>query len=271
MISCHVRQNLGPIVVGDEVTWEAVNEGKGVVSGIKPRRTTLMRSDRHGEKPLAANVDHLLIMLAPSPAPHTTTLDRYLVLAEHYKIQPLIGVNKIELLCDHRSEYLDRLRFYTDLGYPVFYFSLKTKENLNALMEYLRNKRTIVLGQSGVGKSSLLKTLIPDATIRTQSLSNKTKTGQQTTSTTTLYHLPQGGDLIDSPGIHQFNLNHLLPSMIIQGFKEFIPYLNQCKFRNCEHKQEPGCALLTALAQKKIHDFRLNNFRSILADQDEWI
>ena len=251
LIPCHMRQKMGTLVAGDEVEWEIVDEEKGVVTALLPRRSLLARADKQGEKPFAANLDQMMIMFAITPTPHPTTLDRYLILAEHFQINPLIVLNKIDL-ASQQGEAFQLIELYRELGYSVFPISVKTHQGLSELTSALQHHRTIAVGQSGVGKSSLLKFLIPDALIRIQSLSLKTNTGQQTTSSTTLYHLPQGGDLIDSPGIHQFNLRHFSPSAILHGYREFLPYLNQCKFINCEHKHEPGCALLAAVESGKI-------------------
>lgn len=263
LIPCHMRQKLGTLVTGDDVEWEMIDDEKGVVTALYPRRALINRYDKQGEKPFVANLDQLLILLAPSPKPHPTTLDRYLVLAEHCDIQPLIGINKIDLLTQDEAQNFSHLSFYRDLGYPVFYFSAKTRAGLSELINTFPNKRTLMVGQSGVGKSSLLQSLVPDLSIRIQELSVKTRQGQQTTTTTTLYHLPENGELIDSPGIHQFNLTHLSLDVLLKGFREFVPYLHQCKFRDCEHQHEPGCALQKALQEGLIQKYRWDNFQKI--------
>lgn len=270
LIPCGLRQNLGTLVTGDNVIWQAIDESSGVVVAGQPRQSVITRFNKQGEKPIVANVDQMLILISHSPLPQPTTLDRYLVLAKRYGITPLIGLNKIDLpVKKDENLLLERLAVYPSLGYPVFKVSTKTGEGLPALIEALKSHSTIVVGQSGVGKSSLLRALIPDLTIRTQELSQKNRLGQQTTTATTLYHLPQSGLLLDSPGIHQFNLNHFSPLMIFEGFPEFSALQGHCKFRNCEHKHEPGCALLNAVATGKIHDFRLNNYHRILEDLDQ--
>jgi ribosome biogenesis GTPase len=263
LIPCHMRQKLGTLVAGDEVEWESVEDEKGVVTALYPRQSLLSRFDKQEEKPFAANIDQLLILLAPSPKPHPTTLDRYLILAEHCHIQPLIGINKADLLSPNDTQDFAHLSFYRDLGYPVFYFSAKNHTGLSELLSQLHHKRTLMVGQSGVGKSSLLQSLVPDLSIRIQELSVKTRQGQQTTTTTTLYHLPESGDLVDSPGIHQFNLAHLPLSSLMKGFREFAPYIHQCKFRDCKHQQEPGCALQEALRTGHIQQYRWDSLQKI--------
>lgn len=272
LVPCRLRQNLGALVTGDDVIWQPIDNTTGVVVASLPRRSELTRPDKHGSRSIVANVDQMLIVISYSPLPQAATLDRYLVLAKAHGINPLIALNKIDLPLNKReADLVERLKAYPSLGYPVFKISTKTQEGLPQLIDALKNHSTIVLGQSGVGKSSLLSTLLPDVTIRTQALSQKSRLGQQTTTATTLYHLPQGGTLIDSPGIHQFNLHHFTPSMIFQGFPEFASHLGQCKFRNCEHKQEPGCALTAAVQSGDLREFRLNNYHQILADKDEWL
>lgn len=272
LVSCKLRQNLGTLVTGDDVIWQPIDDTTGVVVACLPRRSELTRPDKNGSKPIVANVTQMLIVVSYSPLPQATTLDRYLVLAKAHGIVPLIVLNKIDLPCNQReAELIEKLNAYPALGYPVYKISTVTKEGLSPLINALKNQSTIVVGQSGVGKSSLLSALLPKVTIRTQALSQKNRLGQQTTTSTTLYHLPQEGTLIDSPGIHQFNLQHFTPIMIFQGFPEFIPFLGQCKFRNCEHKQEPGCALIAAVQLGELREFRLKNYLQILADQDEWL
>jgi len=270
LFQCRLRQNLGTLVTGDEVIWQAIDDSTGVVVAGLPRRSVMTRPDKQGAKPFVANVEQMLIIIAASPLPHPTTLDRYLVLAESCKINPLIALNKIDLALNENSTVLvNQLNYYETLGYPVFKLSVKTQQGLEALITSLIKHTTIVVGQSGVGKSSLLSTLIPDSFIRTQALSQKNKLGQQTTTATTLYHLPQGGDIIDSPGIHQFNLHHFSPEKILAGFKEFSAYLGHCKFRNCEHRNEPGCALINATNEGNIPPFRLENYHRIITDRDQ--
>lgn len=272
LVPCSLRQNLGTLVTGDNVIWQAIDDTRGVVIASLPRRTELTRPDKQGSRPIVANVDQMLIVLAYSPLPQATTLDRYLVLAKSHGISPLVALNKIDLPAEKGgADLVKRLESYPSLGYPVFKISTQTQEGLPPLIAALKDHSTLVVGQSGVGKSSLLSALLPDVTIRTQALSQKNRLGQQTTTATTLYHLPQGGSLIDSPGIHQFNLHHFSPSMIFEGFTEFSHYRGHCKFRNCEHKHEPGCALIAAVQQGELRDFRLDNYHKILADKDQWL
>lgn len=267
---CHLRQNLSALVTGDNVIWQATDDKTGVVVGGLPRRSVMMKPDRRGVKPFVANVDQMIIMVAHTPSPHPTTLDRYIVFAESSHIHPLIVFNKIDLpTTKSMEELVEKLNYYQSLGYQVFKCSVKTLEGIEDLKSSLNKHTTIVAGQSGVGKSSLLNFLIPDSEIRTQMLSQKNKLGQQTTTATTLYHLPEGGDVIDSPGIHQFNLHHFTPKMIQAGFKEFLPYVGQCKFRNCEHKNDPGCAWVDAVRQGKVAPFRLENYHQLLTDKDQ--
>jgi len=270
LFRCRLRQNLGTLVTGDQVIWQAIDENTGVVVAGLPRRSVITRFNKQGAKPFVANVEQMLILIALSPLPHPTTLDRYLTLAESFKIRPLIAINKMDLPLNEDSiALIKQLNYYESLGYPLFKLSISAQQGLNELKSLLLNNTTIVVGQSGVGKSSLLNHLIPNRLIRTQALSEKHKLGQQTTTATTLYHLPEGGDILDSPGIHQFNLHHFSSTAILEGFREFRPFLGHCKYRNCEHEHEPGCALLTATKAGKIAPFRLENYHRIIHDEEQ--
>lgn len=270
LVSCTLRQNLGVLVAGDNVIWQPIDDKTGVVIACEPRRSVIIRPDARGTKPIVANVDLMVIVVAVVPKPQRTTIDRYLILAALMKINPLIVVNKADLIkVDEDQELLTQLKIYEKLGYPVIRISTKTKLGLDELSTTLKDINSILVGQSGVGKSSLLNTLVPDAKTQTNSLSLENSQGRQTTSASKLYHLPGGGNLIDSPGIHQFNLRHFSQSEILQGFKEFQPFLTQCQFRNCEHAHEPNCGLIKAVESGEIAAGRLRNYHAILLDHEE--
>ncbi len=261
--SCNSRQNLGTLVTGDEVIWQLSDTGKGVVVACNERRSVITRPDRRSFKPIVANVDLIVIVCALKPLPHKTTLDRYLIIAKRLNIPALIVVNKSDLAV--KTDLVEKIAHYQHLGYTCLEVSSKTGNGITALAKALQGKNAVLMGQSGVGKSSLLNSLIPDAGAQTQELSNITA-GRQTTSSSKLYHLPNGGNLIDSPGIHEFSLSHFSTLEIEQGFIEFYPYLGQCKFRNCQHQREPGCALQGAVQEGKIAPFRLQSYHTIIGD-----
>lgn len=267
LFRCGLRQNLGTLVTGDDVIWQQIDEKTGVVVACLPRRSIITRPDRRQTKPMVANVDCLAIVVAFEPLPKETTLDRYLVIAETLKLPAIIVANKCDLPAkeDH-DEFHKKLETYQSIGYPLFIVSSKTREGLPNLHSLLKEHTSVFVGQSGVGKSSLLSALIPDAKVQIRELSQLQRLGRHTTTASTLYHLRPTGHIIDSPGIHQFNLRHFTKTMIIQGFKEFHPYLGQCKFRNCEHQREPDCALQAAIKMGKIAPFRLQSYHTIIDD-----
>lgn len=263
---CHFRSNLGGLVTGDKVIWR---DGKpfGVVVARSQRATTLMRPDPYGDmKAVAANIDRIVIVVAPYPEPHFNLIDRYLVAAEAIGIEPALVINKVDLIDDQQRDKVARIQaLYTSLDYTVLLASATQDHGLEQLRGYLSHFTCVFVGQSGVGKSSLVNALLPKANSRVGELSER-QTGTHTTTNATLYHIPSGGHLIDSPGIREFGLWHIEPEDVLAGFKEFRPFIGACKFRDCSHSHEPGCAILQALEDGKISAARLDSYRRILAD-----
>jgi ribosome biogenesis GTPase len=262
IIQCQTRQHIGHPVCGDRVVWQSTGESAGVVTALLPRSSVLSRPDYSGrEKPLAANLTQLVVVLAPMPEPSGYLLDQYLVTAELIRVKPLIAINKIDLLETHGLDgFLDDFAHYRAIGYPLVQVSAKREHGLDQLIERLNHETSILVGQSGVGKSSLINTLLPDLEVETGRLSEATGLGRHTTSTATLYKLPQGGELIDSPGVRSFRLTELTREELEQGFPEFQPYLGQCRFHNCSHDHEPDCAIRAAVEAGEIAPQRLINF-----------
>jgi ribosome biogenesis GTPase len=193
-------------------------------------------------------------------------LDRYLVAAELIGASPLIVVNKSDLLDAGGRELLQqRLAVYPTIGYPLVFTSNRHVAGLHELHSHLANHTSILVGQSGVGKSSLVQTLLPDLEIRTGSLSEVTGLGRHTTTVAMLYHVPGGGDLIDSPGVRDFTLNKVAPELLENGFPEFVPYRGQCRFHNCRHASEPGCAIHNAVRDGTVDPRRLANYRELVS------
>lgn len=268
LFQCVLRQNLGTLVTGDDVIWQPIDEETGIVVACLPRRSVITKPHKHGTKPVVANVDRMVVVLALAPIPQPTTIDRYLIMAHLLNLPLTIVINKWDLAKKPEHFELDaRLTAYRQLGYTAIKVSSKTKLGLDELAESLKDHTSIFVGQSGVGKSSLLRALIPDAQVHIQTLSHGERLGRQTTTASRLYHLPGGGNLIDSPGIHQFKIQHFTEANILAGYPEFSPFLGSCQFRNCEHSKEPGCALLEAVRQKQIPFFRLENYHALLADR----
>lgn len=269
--SCNKRQHLGPIVPGDRIKWQLDPvAGTGVVTAVEPRISLLSRPDTRGTlHAVAANVDQMCIVIAPTPAPNQTTIDRYLVAATNQDISALLVLNKEDLLPldPQQQALLALIKIYKSIGVATVVVSAKHKQHLTQLYEQLTNKTSVVVGQSGVGKSSLIETLLPEIEIRTGELSEQTLLGKHTTTNSRLYHLPElHGNIIDSPGMREFPLWKLEAKTLAQGFIEFRPYLIDCKYRNCSHLHEPSCGLINAVTTGKISTARLESYQKILTE-----
>jgi ribosome biogenesis GTPase len=270
-----LRRTISSLVCGDQVVWRRALQPQGtlegVVEAVQERRTILSRPDFYdGLKPVAANIDLMIIVSAVLPALSLNIIDRYLVAAETVEIKPLILLNKIDLLSPEARAEVDRqLAIYQQLGYDTLQLSAKTGEGMAALDQYLQSGTSIFVGQSGVGKSSLLNFLLPEIDAHTQEVSDVSGLGQHTTTVARLYHLPQGGDLIDSPGIREFALWHLQPAEVTWGYREFRPWLGRCKFRDCKHINDPGCALHHAIETGDIAAERFDNYLKILQSMEQ--
>ena len=264
---CHLRANIEGLVTGDRVVW-CDGDPVGVVVAALERDSELSRPDSQGNlKPVAANIDQILVVIAPYPQPHANLIDRYLVAAEAVGIEPVLLLNKTDLLDSEPGlrEAVDALLApYPELGYRVLRTSAKSG-GADGLAAALRGRTSVFVGQSGVGKSSLVNMLLPEADIKVGALSENTLKGTHTTTTATLSHLDCGGALIDSPGIREFGLWHMSREQVEQGFREFRPLLGHCRFRDCRHESEPGCAVLAAVEEGSIREERLDSYRHIVA------
>lgn len=280
LVRCSVRQNLKALVCGDSVVWQPVKKPEeettgnaiqqGIVTAIQPRQSLLARQLPSGEiKSVAANVDQIVIMVTTKPALSEELIDRYLVNAGITDIKPIIIVNKIDLLDDDGFiELKQKMKLYSDIGYPVLFFSINQDIGINQVTEKLNQKTSILVGQSGVGKSSLVKKLLPEQEITIGKLGD-TDLGKHTTTTSVLYHLPCGGNLIDSPGVRDFGVWHVDKEKIAKGFIEFKDYQGRCKFRNCSHTTEPECAFKEAVQAGEISQRRLESYLSIVKSIEE--
>ncbi len=269
---CFVRANMDALVTGDEVVWRAGNDQSGVIEARQERRSLLQRPDNYGQlKPVAANIDRIVIVVAPAPEPHANLIDRYLVAAETLNIRPAIVFNKNDLIDDSNRDHIESLaQCYRDLGYEVLMTSAEDIAHCESeLLEWLRHYTSVFVGQSGVGKSSLIRSILGDETIKVGALSESRQKGTHTTTTAKLFHIPGGGSIVDSPGIREFGLWHISEQELLEGFVEFRPFLGHCRFRDCRHEQEPGCALLAAWENGEISDARMQSYRRILATLDD--
>lgn len=264
-IRCHLRANVKSVVAGDRIIWRQ-GKDSGVIVSQEPRTSELTRPDSYGNlRIVAANVDQLLITIAPQPLPHANLIDRYITAAEISGIKPIILLNKSDLLDGEEREDLEQIRqLYSQLGYPLIETSAKQERGLDQLIEILQHKTSIFVGQSGVGKSSIIKALLPEEEIRVGALSEAMAKGKHTTTHSQLFHFIHGGECIDSPGIREFGLWHFNAEEIMQGFIELRDLAGNCKFRDCSHQREPGCAILDALASRSISQLRYDSYLHII-------
>ena len=261
IMTCNFRQNLPAPVPGDRVIWQEEKGDTGVITAIMPRQTILTKANPRGDnKPIAANVTQMIITLAPEPAPSVELVDRYLIAASNLGFKVVIVVNKSDLA------NLPDLSIYQDLDFTVLNTSVHEASSLVKLCESLTDETSIFVGQSGVGKSSLINELIPECDIRVGEISEASKLGKHTTTTTMLYRVPSGGYLIDSPGVRQFRLWQATKDEILQGYAEIADAAQTCQFRDCAHKQEPNCSVQAAVKSGDIHPQRWENFQRICLD-----
>lgn len=258
------RSNLGGLVAGDRVVWREEPNGTAVVVARHPRERELQRPDRYGRlKTMAANIDRLVLVIAAVPPPQPALMDRYLAAAEIHGLSVVILLNKADLLDEESMELLEEvLAPYRDLAYPVALTSASVEDE-DTLPDPMDDTATsIIAGQSGVGKSSLIRRWLPGTDIRTAELTRRGE-GTHTTTTACLYRLANGGGIIDSPGIREFGLWHISPEEVIDGFPDVREWIGHCRFRDCRHNKEPGCALAAAVERGELDPERVENYLMI--------
>lgn len=263
-ISCVTRGKKNDLACGDHVNIKLTATAEGVVESSMPRASLLYRSNAIKSKILASNVTQIVIVLATQPSFYEALLNRCLIAAEAANIVPLIVLNKCDLTDVDGAKL--KLQLYADLGYQVVHLS--AKQDIQAIKQYLANHQSVLVGQSGMGKSTIINALLPNMNVRTQEISTVLDSGKHTTTATHLYHLDGFGftepsSLIDSPGLQEFGLNHLSNEQIELAFKEFKPYLGKCRFNNCKHTHEPDCAILNAVKAGKISTTRLDFYQQL--------
>ena len=253
LLKCYPRGKKNEAAVGDYVEITRQGQEEGALESIQPRKNLLFRSDEMRSKQFAANVDQLLIVIAVEPAFSDDLLGRALAGAWSADITPVILLNKVDLAAGLPAAQA-KLAPFRKLGVQVLELCARDPDSVNeVVLPLLRDKTSLLLGQSAMGKSTLLNTLVPLALAATQTHSIALGAGRHTTTRTRLYHLPeQGGDLIDSPGFQGFGLLNLSREDIERGFPEFTEHIAQCRFYNCTHQHEPGCGVLAALARQEI-------------------
>ena len=259
--ACFPRGKKSTVACGDRVTFARTADAQGVIESVDARTSLFSRSVAHRQKMIASNVSQLTIVVAAEPSFSEELINRCLVSAEWQNMRALILLNKCDLK-EAAAAALARLEPYSQAGYRVI--QLAALEGAEALLPLLAHESTVLVGQSGMGKSTIINALLPDAHVATREISFFLASGRHTTTQARLYRLDADSTLIDCPGLQEFGLHHLSSQDIEDGFVEFRDYAGKCRFQNCRHMSEPGCALTLAAAQSAIHPRRLEMFRRIL-------
>lgn len=279
-ISCKIKGNFrlkgirttNPVAVGDYVTILPNADGTAFITTIDERKNYIIRRSSNLSKEahiIAANVDQaMLIVTLAHPVTSTTFVDRFLATAEAYNIPAIIVINKIDLLAESDDiEYLDAWSYlYKSIGYKVISISAKTSEGIDQLNKLLNGKTTLLSGNSGVGKSTIINRIMPNLMLRTAEISTTHDTGMHTTTFSEMFQLPQGGYIIDTPGVKGFGTIDFDKHEVAHYFPEIFEIAQNCRFGNCTHTHEPGCAVINALNDAQISQSRYNSYLSILED-----
>ena len=288
LIDCKIKGNFrlkgirstNPVAVGDRVQIVPNNEGTAFITEIEDRRNYIIRKSINLSKQshiIAANVDQaILVVTVANPQTSTTFIDRFLASAEAYRVPVILVFNKTDLLDEDMHRYQEAMiNLYQTIGYECYQISAETGDGVEALRPLLKDKITLLSGNSGVGKSTLINRLVPDANLRTSEISDAHNTGQHTTTFSEMIPLspitqhPTPGFLIDTPGIKGFGTFDMEPEELTSYFKEIFHFSQDCKFTNCTHTHEPGCAVLKALEDHYIAESRYQSYLSMLEDKDE--
>ena len=281
LVNCKIKGNLrlkgfrctNPVAVGDGVSIEPQADGTAWISGIEPRRNYIIRRASNLSKEfqiIAANLDQaVLVMSLVNPATNTTFVDRFLATAMAYNVPAVLAINKTDLLTAHEDrQLLEAVAYlYRSIGYPVLITSTLTGEGLDDLRQALCGKTSLLSGNSGVGKSSLINKLVPNARLRVGDVSAAHRTGMHTTTFSEMLDLPEGGSIIDTPGVKGFGTIDFERSQVAHYFPEIFDASQNCRFANCTHTHEPGCAVREAVQQSLISQSRYASYLSIIDDE----
>ena len=266
---CYPKGKKSTFACGDQVDLHLESEHQGVLTHLHPRHNLLWRSDAFRQKLIAANLTTIVIVVATEPGFSDLLISRCIVAAEHQNIRPVIVLNKADL-ADRLTPARERLTLFSELGYTII--ETCALQGATELHDQLTGEHSLLIGQSGMGKSTLTNILIPHAQAATREISTALDTGKHTTTFARLYPLAtparpeQSGWVIDSPGLQAFGLAHLTAEELAESFIEFRPHLGQCRFRDCHHEQEPGCAIRTACENSMISERRFEHYRTIRAE-----
>jgi ribosome biogenesis GTPase len=270
-LQCVTRGKKTNVAVGDIVHLKRTSENQAVIEKIAERTTLLYRSDQYKSKLLAANITRLFIVVATEPSFADDLVSRSLVACEAAGVEAHLILNKVDVT-EPLARARERAGLYANLGYPLHEVSARTDPEgaVATLTPLLAGQSSIFIGQSGMGKSSLINLLVPDADIAVREISAALDTGKHTTTFTRLYRLPgSGGQIIDSPGFQEFGLYHLTEGMLERAFVEFKPFLGGCKYYNCRHLAEPQCAVLDAVKDGKIAKIRHELYAQLLHESEQ--
>jgi len=282
LLPCKVKGNFrlkgirttNPVAVGDHVTVVPNNDGSAFITKIAERRNYIIRRASNLSKQahiLASNLDNvILIVTVAHPVTSTTFIDRFLATAEAYRVPATLVINKKDLYSEEEMQYAENLAYlYRYIGYDVKIVSVATGEGMDEIKELLKDKITLLSGHSGVGKSSFINAILPEQKIKTAELSDVHDQGMHTTTFSEMFELPNGGYIIDTPGIKGFGTIEFSKEETSHYFREIFKISVDCRFNNCTHTHEPGCAVRVALEENRISQSRYDSYLSILEDETE--
>ncbi|NDV45683.1 ribosome small subunit-dependent GTPase A [Paludibacter sp. 221] len=280
-VECKIKGNFrikeikttNPVAIGDRVAFELTPDGMGLIYEIKERKNYIIRRSSNLSKQahiIAANLDWAaLIVTVNYPETYTVFIDRFLTTAEAYRIPACIIFNKTDCYDDGEKEYLDALAYlYSTMDYPIFKVSALNPDSLKGLIDFLKGKITLFSGNSGVGKSTLINAILPDSDIKTSGISMVHNKGMHTTTFSEMYELDGGGYIIDTPGVKGFGVIDMEKNEVGHYFRDIFPVSKKCRFFNCTHIHEPGCAVLEAVENQQISQSRYQSYLSIMEDCD---